>query len=241
METAGCGSTEAVRRASPSSGRCASGNSPTTCAQPWTSWYGNWPPPTADAPVSMVMASARVGTANFPSGSIMTPARLDVQLCGVGTAARAYIESVQPPRRPGRLNSLNGNRIGRGLGVLRDICNRDKHQTLLRASVRWTGEWPVALGGDPPCRAPRAKERTHLDTGSGKTVETVGHELRYGEALLITTGWPDGQRLEFPVDAYFDHLTYSRAGTRRAASVAETLDACMDSVEIVVSRLREEL
>ena len=176
----------------------------------------------------------------FPIRTGHDSGRLDLQLCGVGTAVRAYIESVQPPRRHGRLNSLNGNRIGRGLGVLRDICNRDKHQTLLKASVRWTGQWPMALGGGPLRRAPRAEERMNLDPGCGKTVETVGHELQYGEALLITTGWPDGQRLEFPVDAYFDHLPYSQAGRGQAVSVAETLDACMGSVEMVVSRLREE-
>lgn len=41
--------------------------------------------------------------------------RLDVRLCGVDPAARAYIESVQPPPRPGRRNAVKGNRVGRGL------------------------------------------------------------------------------------------------------------------------------
>ena len=69
----------------------------------------------------------------------------------------------------------------------------------------------------------------------------MGHELRYGKALLITTGWPDDQLLKFPVDAYFDHLLYAWGGTGQGASVADVLDACMDSVDMVVSRLRQEL
>ena len=76
----------------------------------------------------------------FPIRTRRDPDRLDVRLCGVNGAAREYIESVQPRRRPGHLSAHDGSRVGRGLGVLRDICNRDKHQTPLRASARWTGE-----------------------------------------------------------------------------------------------------
>ena len=177
----------------------------------------------------------------FPIRTRRDPGRLDVRLCGVGPAARAYIESVQPRRRPGGWNASGGNRVGGGLGVLRDICNRDKHQTLLRASVGWTGEWPRALGREALPRAGQSGERVGPGPRSGGAVETVGHELRYGQALLVTSGWTDERWLEFPVDACFDNLAYSRSGARRGAPVAETLDACLDSVELVVSRLRREL
>ena len=167
--------------------------------------------------------------------------RLDVRLCGVGPAARAYIESVQPPRRAGGPNASGGNRVGVGLGMLRDICNRDKHQTLLRASVGWTGEWPRALGGEALPRALQSGEHIGPGPRSGGAVRSVGRELRYGQALLVTWGGSDGRGLEFPVEACFDDLPHSRSGARRGAPVAETLDACMDSVEMVVSRLRQEL
>ena len=168
----------------------------------------------------------------FPIRVRRDPGRLDVRLCGVGPAAREYIESVQPPRRPGGPNASGGNRVGVGLGMLRDICNRDKHQTPLRASVGWTGEWP---------RAPGAGGQTGPGPRTGGAVRAVGRELRYGQALLVTWGGSDGRGLEFPVEAWFDDLPHSRSGARRGAPVAETLDACMDSVEMVVSRLRREL
>ena len=122
----------------------------------------------------------------FPIRVRRDPDRLDVRLCGVGPAARAYIESVQPPRRPGRPSALKGNRVGGGLGLLRDICNRDKHQTLLRASVSWTGEWPQALGRDG---LPGAGEQIDPGPRSGGGAQAVGCELRYGQALLVTSGW----------------------------------------------------
>ncbi len=178
----------------------------------------------------------------FPIRSRRDPGRMDVQLCGVGPAAREYIASVQPPRRFRQLQLLNnGNRVGAGLGMLRDLCNQDKHQSCLRAHVRWTGEWPGELERSSLRTARPVDEHAHPDHGSRGVAETVGRELRYGQALLNTTGWPDARHLKFPVDAYFDHLPHSRVGAGQNVSVAETLDACMDSVELVVSRLRQEL
>ena len=167
--------------------------------------------------------------------------RMDVQLCGVGPVAREYIASVQPPRRFREFHALDGNRVGAGLGMLRDLCNQDKHQSCLRARARWTGQWPRELGRASSCPVPLVVEHSHPDHGAHGVVETVGHELRHGRALLITSRWSEWQRLEFPVDAYFDHLPYARGGTGGNASVADVLDACMDSVEMVVSRLRKEL
>ena len=178
---------------------------------------------------------------DFPIRSRRDPGRMDVQLCGVDSVARAYIESVQPPRRFRELHGLDGNRVGTGLGMLRDLCNQDKHQISLKAHARWTGEWPRDLGWASSRPASRVEERAHPDPGTHGVVETVGHELRYGQALLITSRWPEWQRLEFPVDVHFDHLTYAQVGTGRAPAAAEVLDACMDSVEMVVSRLRQEL
>ena len=171
----------------------------------------------------------------FPIRTRCDPDRMDAQLCGVGPAARAYIESVQPPRRFRQLHSPNGNRVGAGLGMLRDLCNQDKHQMPLQAHAKWTGEWPRALrqaSSTPPLQV-------YEEVPSA--VEKVVHELRYGQALLAVAGGRNWQQLDFPVDAYFDHLLLSEAGTGRNPSVAETLDACMDSVEMVLSRLREEL
>ena len=177
----------------------------------------------------------------FPIRTRQDPGRMDVQLCGVGPAAREYIESVQPPRRFRELHALNGNRVGTGLGMLRDLCNQDKHQSCLRARARWTGEWPRDLGWASSRPASRVEERDHPDPGAQGVVETVGHELRYGQALLITSRWPEGRRLEFRIDVRFDHPPYAQVGTGRAPAAAEVLDACMESVEMVVSRLREEL
>ena len=174
----------------------------------------------------------------FPIRVRRDPGRLDARLCGVGPAARAYIESVQPPRRAGGWNAFRGNRVGVGLGMLRDICNRDKHQRPLRARVGWTGEWPRALGSEA---LPRGGGHMGPVLGSGGGVRAVGRELRYGQALLVAWGGTDGSGLEFPVEAYFEDLRHSRSGESRGAPVSETLDACMDSVEVVVSRLRREL
>ena len=177
----------------------------------------------------------------FPIRRRRDPGRMDVQLCGVGPVAREYIASVQPPRRFREFHALDGNRVGAGLGMLRDLCNQDKHQSCLRALARWTGQWPRELGRASLCPVPLVVEHSHPDHGAHGVVETVGHELRHGRALLITSRWSEWQRLEFPVDAYFDHLPYARGGTGGNVSVADVLDACMDSVEMVVSRLRKEL
>ena len=72
-------------------------------------------------------------------------------------------------------------------------------------------------------------------------MNVVGHELRNGEVLLTTSGFRDWQYLEFPVDAYFHQMPHSKAGTWQAVSVTETLDACFESADMVVSRLRKEM
>ena len=96
----------------------------------------------------------------------------------------------------------------------------------------------TGAGHDP---LPGAPERIDPGPRCGGGAQAVGWELRHGQALLVTSGWRDGQWLEFPVDAHFENLPHSRSGGRRGAPVAETLDACLDSVEMVVSRLRQEL
>ena len=171
----------------------------------------------------------------FPIRTRRDSCRMDIQLCGVGPAARAYIESVQPPRRFRRLRALDGNRVGAGLGMLRDLCNQDKHQSCLQARARWTGQWPRALRQASPTPPLQVHERVP------SAAEEAGHELRYGQVLLAVAGGRNWQQLDFPVEAYFDHLLCSEVGMGRNPSIAETLDACMDSVEMVLSRLREEL
>ena len=90
----------------------------------------------------------------FPIRVRRDPGRLDAQLCGVGPAAREYIESVQPPRR---FHVRDGNHIGAGLGMLRDLCNQDKHQSSMQARARWTGQWPIACRHDSSRRARRRR------------------------------------------------------------------------------------
>ena len=174
----------------------------------------------------------------FPIRTRRDPARMDLQLCGVGPVAREYIESVQPPRRFRGFHPPDGDRIGAGLGMLRDLCNQDKHQSCLQARARWTGQWPRDPGWTPSRPPPPVAEHSHPDPGTHGSVETLGRELRYGRALLAFTGSPQWQRLEFPIAAYFDHLPYAQDGTGRAPPAAEVLEAGMESVEVVVSRLR---
>ena len=65
-------------------------------------------------------------------------------------------------------------------------------------------------------------------------------ELQHGQVIATTSGYKDWQFLEFPIDAFFDGLQNAKGVEDRPLSVVETLGACIDSVEMVVSRLRKE-
>ena len=124
--------------------------------------------------------------------------------------------------------------------MLHDICNMDKHRHLVIANARWTGEWLkfVNLASFHPM--PKLDERSYLEPGPSNDSEIISYELQSGQTLVVTTGFRDWQYLAFPVDAFFVDLEYLSANTRKKISVSEMLDACIDSVEIAVARLREE-
>ena len=179
------------------------------------------------------------GTHNeFPVHDYPNLERFERQLCGVSPAAREHVERVQPYRRSGDHYPPDSDRVRTGLAVLRDICNRDKHQRLLIANVRWTGEWLKVVNRASFYPMPKQDERSYLDPKSAAGVEIVDQELRYGETLLITSGFRDWAHLAFPVDAYFDRLPGLKNTLGLAISVTEALDSCFEAVDMVVSRLR---
>ena len=114
--------------------------------------------------------------------------------------------------------------------MLHDICNIDKHRHLAIANARWTG-------GHPKRRKLAEYEPTGYvnNIGDGKP-----KDLQNGQTLVITTGYKDWQYLEFPIDAFFDGLRNAGYADGESPSVSEMLDACIDSVEMVVSHLRKE-
>ena len=57
----------------------------------------------------------------------------------------------------------DAERVARGLGMLHEICNMDKHRHLAIANVRWTGRYPrwVSLASFYP--TPEGDEKAYLD------------------------------------------------------------------------------
>ena len=162
---------------------------------------------------------------------------------GISQSGAAYIESVQPHYMSDRFYAPDAERVARGLGMLHEICNMDKHRHLAIANVRWTGRYPrwVSLASFYP--TPEGDEKAYLDIEALRLEAEdllINHELRNDQALLRVPFVSEWQRLEFPVDAFFAALPFSHRDGRRL-SVSETLSACIDSVEIVVSRLKLEI
>ena len=179
------------------------------------------------------------GTHNeFPIHDRPCPKRFERRLCGVSPAAKEYVEAVQPYHRSGDDYPPDSDRVCTGLAMLRDICNRDKHQRLLIANVRWTGEWLKIVNRVSFYPMPNLDERAYLDPRSAADVEVVSHELKYGQTLLITSGYSDWQYLGFPVDAYFDRLPSLKNAVGRTISVTEALDSCFEATDMIISRLR---
>lgn len=165
------------------------------------------------------------------------------RLCGVSSSAVEYIQSVQPYRikQRGQVEyPPDSERVCRGLAMLHEICNADKHRHLAIANARWTGEWPKVAIRAPHHPIPEQDERTYLPTDCN--VFVVNCELQNGKALLITPTprVEDSRYLQFPIDAFFDGFPFKDAVNARQVSVSKTLDACIDSVEMVVSALRRE-
>ena len=75
-------------------------------------------------------------------------------------------------------------------------------------------------------------------------MRVITQELANGQALIETCGIRRWQYLEFRVDAYFDEETIKEMAARdqngHVLPVTLILDSCIDSVEMVVSRLRKE-
>ena len=163
-------------------------------------------------------------------------------LRGVSPAAMEYIKSVQPYQTTEQWYLPDSDRVCRGLAMLHEINNMDKHRHLAIANARWTGEDPKSVTRASFHPMPKFDEKSYLDPKSlarefGDFV--INHELQNGQALLVVPLFNDSRYLEFAIDAFFDELLYSHTDDRKF-SVSETLDACIDSVEMVVSHLRKK-
>ena len=157
-------------------------------------------------------------------------------LNGVCPTAVAYIKSVQRYHIVERDYPSDSDIARKGLAMLNELCNMDKHRHLAIANARWTGECPKfgVLASFYPM--PKLDEKSYFDLELDG--EVVSHDLLYGQTLLITPRLRDWDYLTFPIDAFFDGLPDWSIG--RAITVSETLDVCIDSVEMVISRLRIE-
>ena len=69
-----------------------------------------------------------------------TDKEIERRLRGVNPCAKHYIKSIQPYK-----NDHAGT--GKGLQLLNDMCNIDKHRHLVVTIVRWTGYWPKVVAG----------------------------------------------------------------------------------------------
>ena len=69
----------------------------------------------------------------------------------------------------------------------------------------------------------------------------IGHELRRSETLLITKSTGCRRCLTFPLGAYFYWAHDEDVGQTEISSVSGILDACLQSVDMVVGRLRQEV
>lgn len=149
---------------------------------------------------------------------------------GVSQPATDYMELVQPYQRSKQPYSPDYERVGKGLAILNELRNIDTHRHLAIANACWTGK--------PP------KRRKLADHEATSYVTDITAEkpkgLQHGQAIALTRGYKDWQYLEFPIDAFFEGLQDAGSPKERPLSVAETLDACIDSVEMVVGHLRKE-
>ena len=151
---------------------------------------------------------------------------IERRLCGINPWAKCYIKSVQPYK-----NDHAG--IGKGLQLLNDMCNIDKHRHLVVTIVRWTGYWPKVVAGANFPMPP-------MDSNTYPSEYSLGtYELENGQTLLTTPKF-DGHRLVIPVDAFFTDPELQDEGAGDGTLVTDMLNACIDSVEMVVSALRSK-
>ena len=69
----------------------------------------------------------------------------------------------------------------------------------------------------------------------------IGHELRRSETLRITRSTDCRRCLTFPLGAYFYWAHGEDVGQTEISSAPEVLDSCLQSVDMVVSRLGQEV
>ena len=181
---------------------------------------------------------ARAVTTDLPCTACLAPGGLRSRCAGLGPAAREYIGAVRPQRQPWDVNRSDVDRVSRGLAMLGDISNRDKHQRLVTASVRWTGQWPRLASLASLQSMPKPADVSGPRDHQGSEVVRCG--LRYGEALLFTSGVRHRRYLEFQVNVHFDGSIGPETARCRVAAAAEVLDACLESVDMVVSRFRSD-
>ena len=163
----------------------------------------------------------------FPIQSRWKASNFRKNLKGVTRSAKDYIKSVQPCAITEREYHPNFARVSKGLAMLNEICNRDKHRHLVVANARWVGIRSLnKLNFVPVCQL-------------GDGVDVV---LENGNVLVNQISrFSDHEHLEFVVAPFFGSCGEGPGGTDMALTVSETLDACIDSVEMVVSQLRKEL
>ena len=147
-------------------------------------------------------------------------------LKGVTQSVKDYIKTVQPCEITELEYHPNFGRVSKGLAMLNEICNRDKHRQLVVADAHWVGIRSLNnLNFIPVCQL-------------GDEVDVV---LENGNVLVNRTNrFSEHEHLEFVVAPFFSSCGDGPSGTDTALTVSETLDMCIDSVEMVVNRLRKE-
>lgn len=149
---------------------------------------------------------------------------------GISRPAADYMKSVQPYQRSKQLYPPDFERVGNGLAILDQLRNIDTHRHLAIANARWSGK--------PPKRRKLSEyEATGYETN---ITSKKPRELQHGQTIATTSGYKDWQYLEFPIDAFFEGLQIVGIPKEKSFSVTETLDACIDGVEMAVGHLRKE-
>ena len=149
----------------------------------------------------------------FPIQRHANPCSFKNNLRGVSPNVVQYIQSVQPYQITDQEYPPDSDRVCRGLAMLHEINNMDKHRHLAIANARWTGEDPKSVTRASFHPMPKFDEKSYLD--------------------------PKSLAREFGDFVINHELPYSHTDDRKF-SVSETLDACIDSVEMVVSHLRKK-
>ena len=178
----------------------------------------------------------------FPIQGEWNASNFRKNLKGVNQSAKDYIKSVQPFTISEQEYYSDSDRVAKGLVMLHKLCNIDKHRHLVVASVRWSGHQPKVVPRISQYQLPNLGANSYLGLDD---VRVITQELANGQALIETCGIRRSQYLEFRVDAYFDEEAIEEMVARDqngdVLPVTLILDSCMDSVEMVVSRLRKEI